>query len=282
MSSPRRFKAYAKINLFLDITGKRADGYHTLSTIFQTVSLADELTLRPSETLRLTCSDPGLPTDERNLAYRAAHQLRMDLKERRGAHIHLDKIVPVGAGLGGGSSDAGTLLTALSAWWKRKPSNALLRRRALGLGADVPFFLKGGTCAAGGIGDALRPLPPLPKTWIVLVYPGFGVSTKEAYAKIRLPFTHAASMKKILSLLRRRDPAAWVGHLFNRFEEFVFPEHPKLIQLKRELLDAGALGALMSGSGSSVFGVAEHAAAGRRLLAAIQKKYPQSWLVHTI
>ena len=281
MAASLRVKAFAKINLFLEITGKRADGYHTLATIFQTISLADELTLRPSPTLRLTCSDTILPTDERNLALRAAIQIRNQLGEQRGAHIHLRKNVPTGAGLGGGSSDAGTLLAALPKWWRRHPSAMLLHRLAAKIGADVPFFLKGGTSAAGGIGERLRPLLPLPKTWLVVVYPGFGIPTKEAYARVRVPLTGRRSIHRITPFLTRPHPSAWVGHLFNRFEEFVFPEYPALARLKQALIDAGALGALMSGSGSSVFGVAESARHGRSILTAIHKRYKHSWLVHT-
>ena len=142
-------------------------------------------------------------------------------------------------------------------------------------GADVPFFLTGGTCAAGGIGDKLRPLSKLPKTWLVVVYPGFGVSTKEAYAKVRVALKGKKSIQKMIPLLTEKKPAAWVSHLFNRFEEFVFPDHPELPKLKQDLLAAGALGALMSGSGSSVFGVMENAGPGPpSALAVIQKKYP--------
>src|SRR6267142_793098 len=125
MASPHRVKAFAKINLFLEITSRRADGYHILSTVFQTISLADELTLRPSATVRLTCSNPALPTDERNLVFRAARELQKRLGEPKGVHIHLQKNVPMGAGLGGGSSDAGAVLTSLPKFWRRQPSAAL-------------------------------------------------------------------------------------------------------------------------------------------------------------
>lgn len=277
-----RVKAYAKVNLFLEITGKRPDGYHTLSTVFQTISLADELTLRPSPTLRLTCSDASLPTDERNLAYRAADTFRKLTRERRGVHIHLEKRVPMGAGLGGGSSDAGTLLKALMHWWKKRPAASVLHRCARSLGADVPFFLQGGTCAAGGIGDHLQPLPPLKKTWMVLVYPGFGVNTREAYARVKVPVQNLRAIESLTRWLRGPQLNLWSDRMFNRFEEFVFPARPALVQLKQALREGGAQGAIMSGSGSSVLGVVETPAVGKRLLAQMRKKYPQSWLVHTL
>jgi len=278
-----RVTAPAKINFFLEITGKRPDGYHTLSTVFQTISLGDELTFSPAKDLSLTCSDPRLPTDEKNLVMRAAMRLRETLKETRGAQIHLEKKVPMGAGLGGGSSDAASVLVSLLKLWEKSLPADQLASLAVKLGADVPFFLKGGLCMAVGIGDKLKPLPALPKTWMVLVYPGFGVSTKEAYAKVRLPFKTPSECS--VGPGPNLKPGVFLGQapkLFNRFEELVFPDHPELPKLKADLLAAGATGALMSGSGSSVFGVATNEAHGNQILSAIQKKYNHCWLVHTI
>lgn len=267
-----RLTAHAKVNLFLEITGRRPDGYHTLSTAFQTISLGDELVFAPAAHLSLTCSDSSLPVDEQNLVMRAALRLREALKEERGAKIRLDKKVPMGAGLGGGSADAAATIKGLLQLWGRRLDISVVRRLAVGLGADVPFFLRGGLCFATGIGEKLKARKPLPKTWMVLVWPGFGVSTKEAYAKVRLPFTD-------LPIHRSADPRQ---SLFNRFESLVFPEHPELPRLKSALLDAGATGALMSGSGSSVFGLAKSRVQAEQILTRIQKSYNHAWLVHTI
>ena len=264
-----RLPAPAKINWFLEITGKRRDGYHTLSTVFQTISLADVVTFRPHDRLVLTCSDPSLPTDERNLAMRAAVRLRDALKETRGARMHLIKNVPMGAGLGGGSSDAATVLEGLCRLWKRRVSSRIRHRLAVSLGADVPFFLRGGRCYAGGIGDQLRPLRKGPTQWLLLIYPGFGVATKEAYQKVRLPFAWPMRYAS--------EPYPF----FNRFEDLVFPAHPKLSELKRQLIEAGADAALMSGSGSSIFAVLRSAEQGRELLKIFRRIYRNSWLVHT-
>jgi 4-diphosphocytidyl-2-C-methyl-D-erythritol kinase len=290
-----RVTAHAKINLFLEITGKRPDGYHTLSTVFQTISLGDELTVAPAAKLSLTCSDRSLPVDERNLAMRAALRLQAALKESRGAAIHLKKKVPTGAGLGGGSSDAACVLRALLKLWGRRIGVSALEKLAVELGADVPFFLKGGICAATGIGEKLRPLKPLPKTWLVLVYPGFGVSTKEAYAKVRLPFNNPRKLNKSViarSVATKQSQTSEIATLpsvarndcllFNRFEDFIFPDYPQLPRLKQDLLDAGATASLMSGSGSSIFGIADSQSQGAQILARIQKKYNQCWLVHTL
>ncbi len=293
-------KAPAKVNFFLEITGRRPDGYHTLSTLFQTVSLCDELSFQESTELTMTCSMPGLPTDERNLVYRAAASLREALKEKRGARIHLEKIVPTGAGLGGGSSDAAAVLKSLPELWRTSVPDEVLHQIAISLGADVPFFLRGGLCAAEGIGEILKPLKPLPRLWLVLVYPGFGVSTKEAYGRVKLPFNETHSMPSpealglpfqvvqkhasphTLSLQGRGSKGEGRSHLFfNRFEEFVFPLHPELPRLKQELVQNGATAALMSGSGSSVFGIVPAEEVGQELLKLVRRQYSQSWLVHT-
>jgi 4-diphosphocytidyl-2-C-methyl-D-erythritol kinase len=274
-----RLLACAKINFYLEITGRRPDGYHTLSTLFQTISLGDELTFSAAQDLSLTCSDPNLPVDSTNLVMKAALRLREALQETRGARIHLDKKVPMGAGLGGGSADAAATLQGLQKLWHRSLGASKLQSLAVSLGADVPFFLKGGLCSATGIGEKLKALKPLPKTWLVLVWPGFGISTKEAYARVVIP------AKAGIQKTRDWAPAS-AGEtskvLFNRFEEFVFPDHPELPQLKEDLLAAGATGALMSGSGSAVFGLAKSRAHGAQILATLQKKYNHCWLVYTI
>lgn len=273
-----RTTAWAKINFWLEITGKRPDGYHTLDINFQTISLGDRLSFRPARSLRLRCSDPALPVDDRNIAMKAARRLQAELKESRGAAIYLKKVVPMGAGLGGGSADAAAVLTGLLRLWKRRLPPATLQRLAVELGADVPFFLKGGYCRAGGIGDQLRPQKPLPILWLVLVWPGFGVNTKHAYSKVRLPFADGAAGAQSVRL--GRSPVRL--RLFNRFESLVFPDHPELPALKDELLRMGCRGALMSGSGSAVYGIVDSAAAGRRILKELRSRYRHSWLVRTV
>jgi len=267
-----RLTAHAKINLFLEITGKLPNGYHTLETVFQTISLGDELTMKPSADLKLTCTDTSLPVDDRNLAMRAAIRLREALGETRGAHIHLKKISPMGAGLGGGSADAAAVLKGLLKLWKRRLAEPVLHQLAVGLGADVPFFLKGGTCYATGIGDLLKPMKALPKTWMVIVWPGFGVATKDAYARVALPFQDSQT----------RRPGDARAQLFNRFESLVFPDHPALPALKEEFLAAGATATLMSGSGSAVFGLARSPSHAKTIHKTLQQKYPHSWITHTI
>ena len=223
-------KSYAKINWALRITGRRADGFHDLETVFQTISLHDELTFTPASGLSLTCDDPTIPTDETNLVLRAARAVGAE-----NVAIHLRKRIPAGGGLGGGSSNAATTLMELGG--ERLPELALQ------LGSDVPFFLLGGTAYATGRGEVLTPLPPMPDIPLLLLLPEERVLTKDAFARV-------TRYSPPLGLDAYRDFA----HFTNDFEEPVFAMLPRLATLKARLYDAGATWAGMSGSGSTIVG----------------------------
>ena len=238
-------RAHAKINWMLRITGQRPDGYHHLETIFQTISLHDTLTFTASPSLSLECDDPAVPADETNLVMRAARSLAMDH-----VHIQLQKRVPSGGGLGGGSSDAATTLVALA---PAEMSGAQLHERALGLGSDVPFFLVGGTAYATGRGEELVSLPTLSGVPLLLVMPEARMATGRAFGLLRrfsapLGLERAKSLVSDLHSLRREE-------LTNGFEEPVFAELPELRGFKDRLYESGATFAAMSGSGSTLFGV---------------------------
>src|SRR5688572_12225784 len=222
-------KSYAKINWSLRITGKRADGFHDLETVFQTISLHDELTFRSSSSLSLTCDDPSIPVDDTNLVMRAAR-----LVGAPPVAIELKKRIPTGGGLGGGSSNAATTLVAL----RGDPS------LALSLGSDVPFFLLGGTAYATGRGEVLTPLPDRSGVPLLLLLPEERVLTKDAFARI----TRYSPPLGIDAYTRD------YAHFTNDFEEPVFAMLPRLRELKQRLYDAGAEYAAMSGSGSTLFG----------------------------
>lgn len=222
-------RSYAKINWSLRITGRRADGFHDLETVFQTISLSDTLTFEKASGLSITCSDPTIPTDETNLAMRAARAAGAnDLA------IHIEKRIPAGGGLGGGSSNAAATLVALG-----KPDPQI----ALSLGSDVPFFLVGGTAYATGRGEVLTPMPPMAGIPLLLVLPEERVLTKEAFARV-------TRYSPPLGIEAYRDFANFT----NDFEEPVFAMLPRLRALKQRLLDAGATWAGMSGSGSTLVG----------------------------
>jgi 4-diphosphocytidyl-2-C-methyl-D-erythritol kinase len=237
-------RSYAKINWALRITGRRADGFHDLETLFQTISLHDELTFTPSDRLSLTCDDPTIPTDDTNLVVRAARAAGA-----APVAIHLRKRIPAGGGLGGGSSNAATTL--------RELGSGDLSAVALSLGSDVPFFLLGGTAYATGRGEVLTPMPPMPGIPLLLALPGERVLTKEAFARV-------TRYSPPLGIDAYRD----FTNFTNDFEEPVFALLPRLRELKERMLLAGAKWAGLSGSGSTIVGAFADAASRDRAAAA--------------
>jgi 4-diphosphocytidyl-2-C-methyl-D-erythritol kinase len=262
--------AFAKINLDLRVLGLRADGYHDLRTIFQTVALHDTVTLtRRAGPFAIECSDPALPTDRRNLVWKAASLLwrtavrpRQAGGEPQGVLVRLEKRIPAESGLGGGSADAAVTLLGLSCLWGLSLDLPTLSRLAARLGADVPFFLAGGTALGLGRGDDIYPLVDLPSTSVVVVRPAFGVSTVEAYG-----WFDAEGRRSTRDRSRRALPPGWppwAATLKNDLELPVAEHHPTIARIKQALLDAGAVTAAMSGSGSAVYGLFERAEAARR------------------
>ncbi len=254
------YRAYAKINLYLDVLNKRRDGYHDIETIFQSVSLADELVFSERQSrLSLACSLPELDSGDENLVMRAAKLLRQRSGCRLGARIRLVKAIPIAAGLAGGSSDAATALLALNHLWELGWSRAQLHTLAQELGSDVPYCIVGGTVAATRRGDELRSLEPLPTTWFVLLHSDVSVSTTRVYSSPKLTRRQDKPFAGRTPTFRKTLRALESGHLeqvvFNRMEGPVFANHPHLANVKRRLLDSGCLAAAMSGSGATLFGV---------------------------
>ncbi|MBN2373418.1 4-(cytidine 5'-diphospho)-2-C-methyl-D-erythritol kinase [bacterium] len=250
-------KAPAKINLGLNIIGKRTDGYHLIETFFQAVDLYDELCLSPEDSgVHLICDDTDLEIDAGNLAYKAAKKLLEYAAYPKGVRIHLNKHIPVGAGLGGGSSDAAATLKGLLQLYQLDITEADLRKIAGSLGADVPFFLNGPAAFGYGIGDILELSPPLPPFWVVIVKPGFSISTAWAYNKYDSRLTKSRNKIKILKYaIKTADPQRIGKAIFNDLESVCLADFPELIAIKDVLTGLGACGALMSGSGSAVFGL---------------------------
>lgn len=266
----------AKVNLFLEITGVRKDGYHTLATLFAKINVYDVLHFAAASGGRPVLeieSEPGLPSlsaGDDNLIMRAAHWFYERFKVGQGVRITLTKRIPMGAGLGGGSSDAAGTLRGLLRFFKMKPDAKMLgmiRNFASKLGADIPFFLRPEPlCLGAGIGDRLRPVPAkksLP--YMILVYPGIHISTAEAYRNIKKPgrpavLTRLSQLDKLVSALKKGRPVEeWGDLLFNRLEEAEIPALSQVAQARTILERLGARGVRMSGSGSSVFGfVASH------------------------
>lgn len=251
--------SFAKINWVLRVLGRRADGFHELSTIFQTITLHDRLSFagRGDGLLRLSCDSPNIPVDETNLVLRAAIALREESKVQRGADLHLEKNIPVEAGLGGGSSNAAVTLLGLAQLWRIEVGKRELERIGSGLGADVPFFLTGGTALGTGLGTEVKPLKDAAPKHLLIVKPEAKVSTAEAYKSLNARALTKAEGDTILSI-SRADEQNWDSHpdaLHNDFEPVILRVKPEIERARRALLESGASGALLAGSGSSVFGV---------------------------
>jgi len=252
-----KIKAYAKINLTLDVTGKREDGFHTLDTVMQSVSLYDEVEIVRSKMsgVRLRCDREYLPIDTKNTAYRAAALfLEHCGLAGEGVEIALRKAVPSRAGMGGGSADAAAVLRGLDEIFETKLELPALMELGARVGADVPFCIHGGACRCTGVGEVVEPVSPLPDCFLVICKPPAGMSTPRAYALIdRYPLSRNLATPKMLEALEAGDLRQIGKRLSNRFDETM-----KLMQvkhIKKTMLSAGAFGAMMTGSGSAVYGI---------------------------
>jgi 4-diphosphocytidyl-2-C-methyl-D-erythritol kinase len=274
--------AFAKINLSLRVFGRReADGFHEIETIFQTVSLSDRLTFSAwsGEQIQLTCDNPNVPGDESNLILKAANALREKFNVERGARIHLEKRIPSPGGMGGGSADAAIALLGLVHLWQIETSKEELETIGAMLGADVPFFFTGGTALGTGLGTKITPLEDAPKTDLLIVTPNVSVPTAEAYKALGLPCLTKKSSESILASARWRESFAGPIQemLHNDFEPVIFRLKPEIKRVKTTLIALGADGALMSGSGASVFGVFDKTKARELAIGELSKE--TSWRV---
>ncbi len=254
-----RLRAFCKINLALEILGRRDDGYHELRTIFQAVSLADEISVRPLGETRIEIAVPGggAPEGPENLCWRAAEAYREARGWPDGARIELTKRVPSGAGLGGGSSDAAATLMALTELDSAPLEWEALREIAVELGSDVAFFLMTGTALGSGRGERLQALPLLPPCWILLTKPQFGISTVEAYGMLAGgDYSHGEAVGRMAALLEgRADIEQIARQVRNDFSRALVERWPELGELRGRLAEGGALAAEITGSGSAVFGI---------------------------
>lgn len=259
----------AKINLFLAVTGKREDGYHDLFSLMCPISLYDEMLLRfEGDQIGVSCNHPDVPEDDRNIAFRAAELFFDRMGRREGVVIRIDKRIPVGAGLGGGSGNAATVLLALNDYYGCPFSEDELSAMGLRLGADVPFFIFGRPAIATGIGEKLEPLCGVKPYRVILIFPGFGVSTAEVYKNLNLGLTNC--QKKLKNSHFRTsdfDPAQMLCNDLETVTEAVYPE----ISIVKKALTA-ADGVLMSGSGSTVFGLFSDATECEKVYASLSEQ----------
>ena len=280
-------QACAKLNLTLDILGKRPDGYHDLCMVMQSVTLADTITLTENrgEGLRVRTNLRFLPTGEKNLAAAAALRFwEAREQEPENLDIAIEKRIPVCAGMAGGSSDAAAVLRALNARAGEPFSPRELAKVGERVGSDVPYCVLGGTALAEGRWEVLTPLPPLPRCWVVVCKPDFPVSTPELFAQAdRVKLRRRPDTKGILAALEAGDLGGVARRMYNVFED-VMPRrlYVRVAEIKNELIQRGALGANMSGSGPTAFGLFDRREAAEEALAALRERYRDTFLCETV
>lgn len=249
--------AHGKINLSLDVVGKRRDGYHEIETIMQSIKLKDTLLIaNKEEGITIDCNIPNVPTDSRNLVHKAYRVLSDTFSIQKGVYINIHKRIPVAAGLAGGSTDAAATLIGLNQLWGLNLSIDELMRIGLKIGADVPFCLLGGTALAKGVGEKLTSLNPFKNYLVLLANLGLEVSTAHVYSSLNIErINKRPNMGKLLKAIGENDLATLSTNMVNVLEEVTIIEHPQIGCIKDEMLKWGALGTLMSGSGPTVFGL---------------------------
>ncbi len=269
--------AYAKLNLSLDVTGKREDGYHDMLMVMQTVSAADSVTIEENggTEVRASSNFRYIPTDRRNLAVRAAEKYLEAVGEKsRGFHIGIRKEIPVGAGMAGGSADAAAVLRGMNRLFGNRMTRKELETLAGEVGSDVPFCIAGGTALAQGRGEILEDLCPLPDCRIVVCKPGFSVSTPELFRKLdQTALRRHPDTAGMVEALRNADLKGVGMRMFNVFEEIEDRRMRSEAEIRHVLLDFGALGAIMTGTGSAVFGVFQDPEAAKKCTAELRKEY---------
>ena len=258
-----RLKALAKINLGLDVLRRKEDGYHEVKMIMQNINLHDQIHMRKirEDEIRVRTNLYFLPNNENNLAYKAAKLLKDEFDIKGGVTINLKKVIPVAAGMAGGSSDAAAVLFGMNKMFDLGLSMQELMDRGVKLGADVPYCIMRGTALAEGIGEKLTKLPPMPKCHILIAKPPIGVSTKFVYENLHAndlkPEDHPPVDTQI-EALKEGDLKKLVANMGNVLERVTIPAYPEINELKQMMLDCGALGSMMSGSGPTVFGIFEN------------------------
>ena len=270
-----QLKALAKINLVLDVLRRREDGYHEVKMIMQTIGLHDDLEIRKTKTpgIQVKTNLYYLPTNENNLVYKAAKLLMDEFQIQDGVSIQLKKRIPVAAGMAGGSSDAAAVLWGINQMYGLGLSMQALMERGVRLGADVPYCIQRGTALAEGIGEKLSVLPPMPKCTILIAKPGISVSTKFVYENL-----HANDLKpeqhpdvdSMIEAMRQKDLGLLCSRMGNVLETVTIPAYPVINEIKRTMMDNGAIGSMMSGSGPTVFGIFDSPVAAKQAMKAVR------------
>jgi len=278
-----KIKTYAKVNITLDITGKRPNGYHDVRMIMQTISLCDDIDIEKNKDIIVSCDVSYIPCNQTNLAYKAAKAFFEYKGIDCGAKIHITKRIPSGAGLGGGSSNAAGVIMALNTIYEAGLSTKECMLIGAKIGADVPFFILGGTCLAEGIGEKLTPLPHMPKCYIVLAKPAFSVSTKSVYQNLDLSKIYIKPhTTQVISAIKGGNMLSIASGMVNVLETVSSKKYPEIETYKKEMLSCGALGSIMSGSGSTVFSVFDNLEKAQNCVEVMRKHTKDVFLCTTV
>lgn len=279
-----QIKAYAKINISLDVIGKRDDGYHFLKMIMQNIDLYDHISVEKAyKGINLICNKPYIPRDEKNLAYKAAKIFFEQYNINGGAMINIRKNIPVAAGLAGGSTDAAAVLKCLRDLYNPNIDDKQLMELGLKIGADVPYCILGGTALCEGVGEIVTPLTPFKNYILVLVKPSFGVSTKEVYTSLDIKkiYRHPDT-DSIITAMSEGNIMYVSNNMKNILENVTLKKHQSLKEIKKEMLKMDALGALMSGSGPTVFAFFDDMLKAQSCYDRMKIKYNEVYITRTI
>ena len=279
-----RENAYAKVNITLDVVGKREDGYHLLKMIMQNIDIYDVITIEKIESgIEITCNKPYVPTDERNLAYKAAKLFKDTFNITSGVSINIKKNIPVAAGLAGGSTDCAAVLKIMNKLFQVNADNEKLMELGVKLGADVPYCIDGGTALCEGIGEVLTTLKPFKNHIIVLVKPPFGVSTKEVYKNFDLGrVKNHPETDKVIAYMNEDNLYEVAKNMKNLLENVTLKKHKIISSIKSEMESLGAIKAMMSGSGPTVFAFFDDMMKAQRCYDEMKKKYNDTFITRTV
>ena len=279
-----KIKAYGKVNISLDVVGKREDGYHLLSMIMQNIDLYDEIEVEKQECgIILECNKSYVPVDNRNLAYKAAEIFKERYDIVDGVKINIEKNIPVSAGLAGGSTDAAAVLKVMNKLFNVNATEEELMELGLKLGADIPYCIHGGTALCEGIGEIITPIKPFRDKIVVLVKPAFGVSTKEVYKNFNLEkVKQHPKTAEIINAIENDDLNFVASNIKNLLENVTLRKHKILIKIKEEMNACGAINSMMSGSGPTVFAFFDDMLKAQRCFEKMKKKYSDVFITRTI
>lgn len=281
-----KINSYSKINLTLNILSRREDGYHEIETIMQSINLADRVIItEEKEGIKIKCNHPEVPVNANSLAYRSAEKIINRYGIKKGVKIEIEKKIPLASGLAGGSANSATILIGINKLFSLNLSNEDLRGIGEELGMDVPFFIQNGTALAYQRGEKLTPLSSInPPLWMIILNPGFNISTNWAYNNLDLDSIKREknNTKAMLKALKEGKSQEIAKNLFNSFESLIIKKYPEVGRIKNRLIEESVLGALMSGSGPTVFGITQNKEEALKIYEKLKPEYKLIWVVHTI